>query len=200
MLRRAVVATAVAALAAGLLAGPAQAARDRFAYGDSVMLGAKSQLQADGFRVDAHESRQAYSAPATMRKRAARLPRDVVVHMGTNGTFPRSTCDALVKALTPDHRLFLVTVHVRRPWAASNNAMIRSCVKAHAGQGVRLIDWDAAAAQNPGWLYSDGIHLKSSGARGYARLLDSAVDSAVRDDRLAALASVSGEGHATVDR
>jgi hypothetical protein len=197
--RRAAIATAALAVASGVLAGPAQAARDRFAYGDSVMLGAKSQLQADGFRVDAHESRQAYSAPATMRKRAGSLPRNVVVHMGTNGTFPRSTCDALVKALAPDHRLFLVTVHVRRSWAASNNRMIRACVKAHADQGVRLVDWDAAASKNPGWLYSDGIHLRSSGARGYARLLDSAVDAAVRDERLAALASVSGNGRATVD-
>ena len=191
---------AAVAVAVGALAAPAQAERDRYAYGDSVMLGAKSQLQAAGFRVDAHESRQAYSAPAAMRKRVDRLPRNVVVHMGTNGTFPRKTCDALVRALAPAHRLFLVTVHVRRSWEASNNAMIRSCAKAHAEQGVRLVDWDAAASKNPGWLYSDGIHLRSSGARGYARLLDSAVDAAVRDERMAALASVSGHGQAAVDR
>jgi hypothetical protein len=198
--RSIVVAIAVAVGVSGLLAAPAEAARDRFAYGDSVMLGAKSQLQADGFRVDAHESRQAYSAPAAMRKKAARLPRNVVVHMGTNGTFPRSTCDALVRALTPEHRLFLVTVHVRRSWAAGNNRMIRQCVKDHAAQGVRLIDWDAAASKSSGWLYSDGIHLKFAGARGYARLLDSAVDAAVRDDRLAAMAKATGHGQAAVDR
>lgn len=198
-LRRVAVATVAAAACVGLLAAPAYASKDRYAYGDSVMLGAKPQLQADGFRVNAHESRQAYSAPAEMRKRSAKLPSDVVVHMGTNGTFPRSTCDALVRAVTPEHRLYLVTVHVRRPWAAGNNTMIRQCVKDHAAQGVHLIDWDALASKNPGWLYSDGIHLKSAGARGYANLIDSAVDAAVRDDRLAALGKVSGHGQATVD-
>lgn len=192
-------AAVVAVVVAGL-AAPASAHRDRFAYGDSVMLGAKSQLQARGFRVDAHESRQAYSAPAAMRKRVDTLPHDIVVHMGTNGTFPRQTCDALVRALTPEHRLYLVTVHVRRPWAKSNNAMIRSCVADHAGAGVHLIDWDALADRHPGWLYSDGIHLRPSGARGYARLIDDAVDTVAAQERSAALARVFGTGHATVVR
>ena len=44
-------ATGAPALAAGIPAG-------RYAIGDSVMLGAKSQLQARGFVVDAVKSRQ----------------------------------------------------------------------------------------------------------------------------------------------
>lgn len=201
-LRVAVVAvvTALAATLLGAVADPAHAQVDRYAYGDSVMLGARSALRSAGFRVDAHESRQAYSAPATMRKRSQRLPRDVVVHLGTNGTFPRSTCDALVRALAPQHRLFLVTVHARRSWVRSNNAMLRACARAHADQGVRLVDWDAAATAHPSWLYSDGIHLRSSGARGYARLLDDAVARADGEDRAAALAQASGSGHAALTR
>lgn len=191
---------ALVLLLASALAGPARAEDGRFAYGDSVMLGARSALKAAGFRVDAHESRQAYSAPSTMRKRSDRLPHDVVVHLGTNGTFPRSTCDALVRALTPEHRLFLVTVHARRSWVRGNNAMLRACVRAHSDQGVRLVDWDAAASARPSWLYSDGIHLRPSGARGYARLIDAAIAQADRDDRVQALAQATGTGHATVIR
>lgn len=160
------------------------------------MVGARSELVARGFRVDAHESRQAYSAPAALRSRADRLPANVVVHMGTNGTFPRKTCEALVRAMGDEHRVFLVTVHAKRSWAAGNNAMIRACARAHPG--VRVIDWDAAARRHPGWLYSDGIHLKPAGARGYAELIDTAVDQAISADRRAALLTVAGSGHAAL--
>ncbi len=199
----AIAAIVVVALGAGLVAPVANArdhaaaaSRDRFAYGDSVMVGAKSRLLAKGFRVDAKESRQAYSAPAAMRAKVDRLPRNVVVHMGTNGTFPRSTCDALVRAMGTDHRLFLVTVHAKRSWVAGNNAMIRACAAAHPG--VRVVDWNAAASAHPRWLYSDGIHLRAAGAAGYADLIARAVDSAVADDRRLALANASGKGHATI--
>ena len=90
-------------------------ARDRYAVGDSVMLGARSDLRASGFGVDATESRQAYKGPSLLRKRGGRLPMNVVVHLGTNGTYPLATCKALVKAAGPDRRVFLVTVHVRLP-------------------------------------------------------------------------------------
>ncbi len=58
------------------------------AIGDSVMLGAKSQLKAAGVRkVDAAVSRQASVGPGLVRERGAALPEHVVVHLGTNGTY-----------------------------------------------------------------------------------------------------------------
>jgi hypothetical protein len=187
------------------LAAPAAAvvpARDRYAVGDSVMLGARSALKETGFGVDAAVSRQAYSAPALLRKKGAKLPENVVVHLGTNGTFPLSTCKALVRAAGPERRVFLVTVHVRRSWAKSNNAMMRKCDAAFADERVHVIDWDQAASKNRSWLYSDGIHLRPRGAAAFTRLLDSSVDAVVararEQARVEAIAEATGSGRAAL--
>jgi hypothetical protein len=181
-----------------LVTVPAHAApsKDRYAVGDSVMLGARPALKDAGFRVDAVESRQSYSGPALLRKKGADLPENVVVHLGTNGSFPLSTCRSIVRAAGPDRRVFLVNVFVPRSWQDSNNAMIRQCNEAFAADRVHVIDWKAAASANRDWFYSDRIHLKPAGAAGFARLIDEAVDAAVRDARSAAAVRASGSGTA----
>ncbi len=149
--------------------------KGRFALGDSVMLGAKHALKAHGFAiVDAVQSRQAYSGPAELRRRGGSLPDNVVIHLGTNGTFPLSTCNGMVKAVGPDRHVFLVTIHVPRSWTKGNNKVIRQCAAAHPGQ-VTVVDWDWAASRHPKWLYSDKTHLTPAGARGYARVIDAAI-------------------------
>ena len=181
------------------LTSPAASAvpsRDRYAIGDSVMLGAKGALKGTGFGVDAVESRQAYSGPALVRKRGASLPANVVVHLGTNGTYPLSTCKALVRAAGPQRRVFLVTVHVPRSWAKANNAVLRQCDEAFAPDRVHVIDWNAVASSHPKWLYGDGIHLRPSGGAAFAALLDDSVSSAVAEARSTALANASGSGKA----
>lgn len=146
-----------------------------YAIGDSVMLGAKGPLKRRGFIVNAAVSRQAYSAPAMVRKRSSSLPRNVVVHLGTNGTFPLETCKRIVMNAGKSRRVFLVTVAVRRSWERSNNAVIRRCAGAFPAGRVTVVDWKALASRHPSWFYSDGIHLKSAGALGYARLIDRVV-------------------------
>lgn len=149
----------------------------RFALGDSVMLGAKYRLKALGFQtVDAKQSRQAYTGPAELRRRGGSLPQNVVVHLGTNGTFPLSTCEAMVRAVGPERRLFLVTVHVARSWTKSNNKVIRQCASKYPAGRVTVIDWDWAASRHPSWLYPDRTHLKPAGATGYARLIAAAIN------------------------
>lgn len=167
------------ALVVGLVgASPAAAdpPPDRYALGDSVMLGAKPNLKKRGFDiVDAAVSRQAYGAASLLRKRGADLPRNVVVHLGTNGTFPLDVCRAIVRAAGPERQVFLVTVHVDRSWTKGNNRMIRGCADQFGAERVTVVDWDAAASRNPQWLYSDGAHLRPPGAEAYARLIDEAI-------------------------
>lgn len=175
---------------------PAQAG-DRYAIGDSVMLGARDALRARGFTVDAAVSRQAYVGPALLRRKGARLPENVVVHLGTNGTFPLATCKRMVTQAGPKRRVFLVTVNVRRSWERSNNAVLRSCDAAFPGDRVTVIEWKRAAAPHRAWFYSDGVHLRPSGRRAFARMISNAVDSAVRsaqEARRAALMNASGSG------
>lgn len=188
---RATVTGIVVVLAATLLSVPpaqaephpqpavsAAAKRDRYAIGDSVMLGARSILKRRGFTVDAAVSRQSYSAPAMVRRKGAKLPANLVVHLGTNGTFPLSTCRKIVKNAGPKRRVFLVTVFVPRSWERSNNKTIRTCAESFPAGRVTVVDWNGLARSHPEWLYSDGTHLKPTGAKGFARLIDHAVDAA----------------------
>lgn len=172
----------ITALVAVTLTMPAAAAEPQpasikggYAIGDSVMLGAKSELKRRGFVINATVSRQAYSAPAMVRKRGATLPQTLVVHLGTNGTFPLETCRRLVQNAGPSRRVFLLTVSVPRSWERSNNATIRRCAASFPASRVAVVDWKGLASRHPEWFYSDGVHLKSAGARGYARLIDRAV-------------------------
>lgn len=182
-MRRASRATVVATLMLAVLAllqsvlpaaasAATSAAAGPYAVGDSVMLGARTQLLARGFSgVNAVKSRQAYVAPALLRKRAERLPHAVVVHLGTNGSIPMPVCRRMVDAVGPGHVVFLLTVHVPRRWQKADNDVIRRCAAAYPARRVRVIDWDAAASAHPGWLYADRTHLTPAGAAGYARLL-----------------------------
>ncbi|MDO8309545.1 MAG: hypothetical protein Q7V58_14465 [Actinomycetota bacterium] len=176
-----VISVATLAIALALPSIPASAAPDgdRYALGDSVMLGAKSNLKARGFSiVDAAVSRQAYSGPALLRKRGESLPKDVVIHLGTNGTFPLDVCKKIVKAAGKERRVFLVTVHVKRSWTKGNNAVIRDCAASFRAGRVTVVDWDWAASRHPEWLYSDGAHLNPAGAKAFARIISQAIERA----------------------
>lgn len=167
-------------LSAGVTVPTVQAAEQvppagELAIGDSVMLGGRWAMRRRGIdAVNAKVSRQATSAPGIMRRLGPRLPRNIVIHLGTNGTFPMSTCRDIVRVAGPHRRVYLVTLKVPRTWEKSNNAVIRACARRFPQQ-VQVIDWNWAASHHRGWLYSDGIHLRPAGARGYARVIANAL-------------------------
>lgn len=148
----------------------------RLAIGDSVMLGAARPLRRAGFTVDAAVSRQFSTASGILRRYGARVPRNVVLALGTNGTITTSACRAFVTAAGSGRRVFLVTNKVPRRWEASNNTALRRCDAAFPASRVVLVDWHALAVRNPSWFYGDGYHLKPTGQAAYTRLLDGAVD------------------------
>jgi lysophospholipase L1-like esterase len=163
-----------------ILAGatPALAAQASggYAIGDSVMQGARHQLVARGIRtVNAIKSRQASAGPSLLRARRSRLPRNVVIHLGTNGTYPLTVCRQMVDAVGPGHQVFLVTIHVPRRWQDSDNAVIRRCAASYPDGHVHVIDWNAAARAHPAWLYADHTHLRPAGAAGFADLVASEI-------------------------
>jgi hypothetical protein len=146
--------------------------------GDSVMLGARWVLEKDGIEVvDAVKNRQASAGSGLLKKRGSNLPMNVVVHLGTNGTFTAGDCRAMIAAAGPTRRVFFLTLAVPRPWEAKNNAVIRNCVAANPGRAF-VIDWNASVEQHPKWVYSDGTHLRPAGAKGYSRMIEQAVAAA----------------------
>lgn len=149
---------------------------DAIAIGDSVMLGAVSQLRDRGIEaVDAQVSRQASSGAGLVRERGAQLPRHVVVHLGTNGTYTLDMCRDLVRAAGNRRTVYLVTIKVPRAWEKANNDMLQVCDRGFRSDRVVLVDWNALASANPTYLYSDGVHLRPEGAKAFARLIERAI-------------------------
>ena len=169
----------VLAVAASALLTTPQASADQLnaiAIGDSVMLGAKSQLRERGVEVvDAAVSRQAVTGPGLLRDRGNELPEHVVVHLGTNGTYTLDMCKDLVRTAGKNRRVYLVTIKVPRKWESANNEMLRVCDGAFRSDRVVLLDWNAMATENPDYVYADGVHLRPEGARAFARMIERAV-------------------------
>lgn len=149
---------------------------DAIAIGDSVMLGAKSQLQKAGVEtVDAKVSRQASSGVDLIRGRGSNLPRHVVVHLGTNGTHSVKTCKSMVRAAGKNRTVYLVNFKVPRPWERVNNKILRKCDRKFRSDRVVLLDWNDLATKNPDYLYADGYHLRPAGAEAFAEMVTEAI-------------------------
>src|SRR5438093_4146377 len=134
----------------------------RLGIGDSVMLGAKSELKAHGFGiVDAVVSRQFYAAPARVHywRSLGKLPRNVVIHLGNNGIVRLSDCYIAVEEARHRH-VFLVNLKVPRSWRKLDNHRLRAC--AEHFRRAYLINWYGYSHDHPSWFASDGYHLTST--------------------------------------
>lgn len=149
---------------------------DAIAIGDSVMLGAKSQLQDAGIDVvDAKVSRQASSGVGLVRKRGSKLPEHVVIHLGTNGSHSVKTCRQMVRAVGAGRTVYLINFKVPRSWEKTNNRILRKCDRKFRSDRVVLLDWNELASENPEYLYSDGYHLRPKGAKAFAAMVRDAI-------------------------
>jgi hypothetical protein len=175
--RRLLLALLLATVAAAApLTGSAAGAK-AFALGDSVMLGAKSELQRRGIAVDATVSRQLASGTSLLRslKASGRLPARVVVHLGTNGPVSASEMRSLLSVLRDRARVVVLTLKVPRSWESGNNAVIKSVARRFVN--VELVDWHWWGSRNRGWFWDDGYHLRPEGAAAYSRLVAKALRS-----------------------
>ncbi len=141
-------------------------------FGDSVMLGSAERLTAQGFVVDAVQSRQfskALPELQTIRDNGF-LGSAVVVHLGTNGSFPQASLDEMMAILADVPIVVFVTGKADRVWIAGNNEKIRALPAAYPN--VTVLDWEAIGPQCPGdCFYDDQIHLNGSGQTYYADLI-----------------------------
>lgn len=153
-------------------------AGSRIAIGDSVMLGARWNLlnRQDFTLVDAAVNRQAATGPSLLRQLGGDLPKNVIVHLGTNGSYPIKTCKQLVKDAGSTRKVFLVTIKVPRLWEPVNNRMLRRCDARFPADQVQIVDWNWAASRHAEeWLYDDVVHLRPAGARAFARIINAAI-------------------------
>ncbi|HEX3290270.1 MAG TPA: hypothetical protein VHR46_02670 [Gaiella sp.] len=119
--------------------------------------------------------------PPNVIDRATALAADmgpvVVVIVGYND-FEANYADNIEQALSAfrkggvEHVVWL-TLHAERQSYLSMNGMINAAAEKHPEMTV--VDWNAQARDNPGWLQPDGIHLTPSGAEGMATLVNGAL-------------------------
>lgn len=160
------------------LTSPASAAEfHAVAIGDSVMLGAKSQLLKAGFdRVDAKVSRQASTGPGLVKKLAASPDvQFVVIHLGTNGSYSVDMCRDMVRAAGADRTVLLINLKVPRKWEVTNNKLMKQCAQGFSASRVQILDWNTVAQTKDSYLYSDGMHLTPVGAKKFTRMITSAI-------------------------
>ncbi len=151
--------------------GPAIAAipPGRLAIGDSVMLAAKGELVARGFRVDATVSRQFRDAvPLVERLRAkGRLRRKVVIHLGNNGILiDAADCNRISQVAGMKRMVYLVTLKIPRSYRATQNERLAACARRRAN--TVLVNWFFFSRDHSSWFAADGFHLTPIGQARYA--------------------------------
>jgi len=137
------------------------------AFGESVMLGAKKNLEARGISTFAEESKGPTWELEQFQQAKIRyhITYGVVIQLGTNGTVTRDQYEAMLNEVPADvKRVVMLTVKADRPWIAGNNEIIRSLPQTHPN--VVVLDWEQAA-DSPDFSgrLGDGIHLTDEAAK-----------------------------------
>jgi hypothetical protein len=143
------------------------------AIGDSVMLLAVRPLARRGFNVNAQGCRQWRQGEAIIRrkKRKHRLPRLVVMALGTNWFITRDDIGHTRRMLGKNHVLAIVTP--REPGGGTYGGdahRIRAAARAHPKR-IKVIDWVRHSRGHGSWFGPDGIHLTYTGVTNYVRYI-----------------------------
>jgi hypothetical protein len=158
------------------LTGPAVAGipPGRYAIGDSVMLGAKEELSARGFRVNAVVSRQFRDAVPLVEqlKAAGRLRKKLIIHLGNNGILIEAAqCNRISEVAGPNRTVYLVNLKIPRWYRRIQNERLAACAQRRAN--TQLIDWFHYSRTHASWFAADGFHLTSAGQTRYASFIAS---------------------------
>jgi len=141
------------------------------------MLGAASSLKANGFLVDAKESRSLNSGSeiAEELKEQGGLGDVVVIHLGANqDPLEQSDLDRMMAALADVPQVLFVTNRLNEGYIFEQNALIRTLPSQYSN--VTVMDWAELGNGCPGTCFaSDNLHLSAEGADFYADQVMSAL-------------------------
>jgi hypothetical protein len=147
-----------------------QGGRDVTAVGDSIMVDAMPNLRSifPGMTIDAVAGRQVATGLSVMQTLAnlGRLEANIVVELGTNGTFTTAQLDRIL-SLAGGRRVVLLTNYCAYcTWVPSNNDLMAT--RCTAARACTVADWEALADFHPEWFGRDGVHMPIGGAGGQA--------------------------------
>lgn len=144
-------------------------------FGDSLAVGTGVYLPADlrgwSLTTSAEVSRHADEGPSGLRAYGRRLPRVLVVSLGTNddpgavSRFVRSVRGVL-RVAGPARCVIWSTIF-RPPFAGVSydgyNRALRRIEQRH--RALHVFDWQALARSHPQWFGPDGVHPNADGYR-----------------------------------
>jgi hypothetical protein len=148
------------------------------AIGDSVMLGAKTQLESiDDWvvSVDAMVNRQFTAGIPLLRQAAATGPSRIVLQLGNNGPVSDAQFDTAMRAVVGVPKIIVLTIQLpdeRYPHEATTNDVIRNGA---ARWGATVADWNLVTNGHAEYFGGDGVHLKPAGATAFATLVAAAL-------------------------
>ena len=102
--------------------------------------------------------------------RQGRLYHTVVLHIGTNALPNPRTLDGIMHQLVRLGVRKVYILNIRRPVGWANLANENIAQTAEQWPQAVLVDWHAAAQDNPQWFLDDGVHLTPTGAQAYVDL------------------------------
>ena len=143
-----------------------------FVVGDSVTVPAGDFLGEMGFAVDAMACRTFAQGLDVLRER--RLSDVVVVALGSNGTVSGAELEAALEMVGPFGRLFLVLPKDLGGGPDRDGRLMRAFERTHPDQ-VTTLDWPGFSSGRAGWFAPDGLHITTEGARGFAEMVNEAV-------------------------
>ena len=148
------------------------AGAEPLAVGDSVMLLALQDLAGVGYDTNGQGCRSFADGLRVIRnqRQAGKLPRFVVLALGTDGRVKMAQINEALRIAGPNRILGLVTPHELGGGAGFDASVMRKAASKHSARIV-LFDWVRYSRHHSGWFQPDHAHLSYSGAAAFARLL-----------------------------
>jgi peptidoglycan/LPS O-acetylase OafA/YrhL len=147
--------------------------------GDSVVINAIPYLQQSypTIKVDAKIGRQFSEASKIIdqNKKSNQLGEIVIIELGTNGAFTKKQMTSLINSIGNNKKIIFVNTRVPKPWESVVNKTLREGT--NKIPNTKVVDWYKASANQNSYFLSDGVHLKPAGAKAFASLLKSAIES-----------------------
>jgi hypothetical protein len=98
----------------------------------------------------------------------------LIIELGTNGPYTPTQLRTLLNSLGPMQKIVLVNTRVPRSWQTQVNQVIATVAAGYPN--VTLLNWNVDSASHPTWFYTDGVHLKPTGAKQLATLMVQALN------------------------
>jgi hypothetical protein len=149
---------------------PAQGGGDVTAVGDSIMVDGMPNLRSllPGIAIDAVAGRQVAAGLSVMQTLAnlGGLEANIVVELGTNGTFTTAQLDRILSLAGGRHVVLLTNHCPYCAWVPSNNDLMAA--RCTTDRACTVADWEALANVHPEWFARDGVHMPIGGVGGQA--------------------------------